>query len=495
MTRYDLATLITFIDALPDDDPAAIRALERADESFGSYEGTPAQVEFDDEDGRSGRLLRAIVYHRQDGVDWAVPEGAWLDGASIPRPLWSIIGGPYEGKYRTASIVHDHYCIIKTRSWRDTHRMFHDAMRCGGVGRIKASVMFYAVYRAGPRWPDPGLEGIATASVPSQLDDARAEEFLRDCEAIAMHGLNPSEIEVLAEVREQHAGALEGLATPAGANLAAQLVIPGGSGTTEDVAAVVKEATGLPDFVAQRFLDEQIRIVACRGSVTDFERDLRGKIPRGWESIGKTWDSVPGAYFGGSRKRVVVATVETAGSRVVPDKFAGSHGSDNLVIHESLHGYDYCGNHAVLAEPSYVTARSTDVAGLSAYEKQAGQAGLEETFAETGAQFCAKPDSLAARCPNLSRFWESMPVSTELPAAGLEALLPRASERDPLGTVTRQADGSLQFDLRATGEGGAIGHALIEIGPTEQLHKSLSDKLFPDDGLESIDPRSAFFYG
>ena len=497
MAQHDLATLIAFINSLPEEDSVAGGGLESVGQSFGSYEGTPAQVEFNDDDGRSGRLLRAMVYHRQDGVDWAVPVGAWLDGASIPQPLWSIVGGPYEGNYRNASVVHDHFCITKSRSWRDTHRMFHDAMRCSGVGSIKGSVMFYAVYRCGPRWPDPGLEAIGETSAPTPLVNANAEEFWRDCEAIAEHGLNPAEIEALADARERQAGsrsgALEGLETPAGERAATLLVVAGGSGTAEDVAAVIESASGLPKFVAQHFFDEKIRIVACRGSVTDFESDLRNVIPRGWESLGRTWDSVPGAYFD-DRRRVVVATIAVGDRRVVPDKSVGSHGSESLVIHESLHGFDYCGKHAILAEPSYVAARNGDIAGLTAYENQAGQAGLEETFAETGAQFCAAPAVLAERCPNLSQFWASMPVTTESPAGALEAITTAAAS-DPLGTVTRGAGGSLRFDLRATGPGGAIGHAIIDLDAAEPQHKALSDKLFPDDGLESIGPKVALFYG
>lgn len=30
--------------------------------------------------------------------------------------------------------------------------MFYDAMRCGGVGKKKGKIMYYAVYKFGPRW-------------------------------------------------------------------------------------------------------------------------------------------------------------------------------------------------------------------------------------------------------------------------------------------------------------------------------------------------------
>jgi hypothetical protein len=63
-----------------------------------------------------------------------------------------LIGGPFEGRFRNASVVHDVACVIRDRPWQEVHRMFHDACRCGGVGAAKAATMYYAVYQFGPRW-------------------------------------------------------------------------------------------------------------------------------------------------------------------------------------------------------------------------------------------------------------------------------------------------------------------------------------------------------
>ena len=53
---------------------------------------------------------------------------------------------------------------------------------------------------------------------------------------------------------------------------------------------MARDAALLPAFVIRRFEKKKIRIIACRGSVTDFEKDLRG-VTRGWLA-GKTWDNV-----------------------------------------------------------------------------------------------------------------------------------------------------------------------------------------------------------
>lgn len=467
--------------------------LESLAGEFGHYEGLEPKIQLG-ADGRSGTLLAPLQYTQPNEVAWPVPTGAWLDGASIPRPLWSLVGGPYEGKYRNASIIHDHYCITRSKSWRDVHRMFHDAMRCSGVGRAKAAILYYAVFRFGPRWPDPGLEGIAGAVSPEPISRGAQESFLRDAEAILRHGIGPDAIAALADARGAQADApLESALSPSGgvADRASLLVIPGGTGTAEDVIAVTVEANRLPDWVIDHFLAQQVRIIACRGSVTDFETDLQGEIPRGWESIGRTWDSVPGCYFD-ERKRVVIATVERDGQREVPDKATGLHGSDSLVVHESLHGYDYSSQHSFLKLASFRSSRDRDLAGLTPYENQAGQAGLEETFAETGAQFCVEPAALAKRCPTLIDFWDAMPNIEE----AIPVPLPAHEGPQPLGSVTRDDSGALMFNLRAEGVGGAIGHANLVVTPDEPQHRQLQQTLFPDAGdLEGIRARSVLFFG
>lgn len=103
------------------------------------------------EDGRTMTLKEDYVYLDPVGVKWTAPRGSIIDGASIPQFLWSLIGGPYEGRYRKASVVHDVACVRRTEPWQVVHRMFFNAMRCSGVGVAKAKAMYWAVYNCGPR--------------------------------------------------------------------------------------------------------------------------------------------------------------------------------------------------------------------------------------------------------------------------------------------------------------------------------------------------------
>ena len=65
------------------------------------------------------------------------------------------MGGPFDGKYRNASVLHDVSYDEKTRPWKQCDRMFYNAMRCSGVGATEAKTMYYALYRHGRHWKRP----------------------------------------------------------------------------------------------------------------------------------------------------------------------------------------------------------------------------------------------------------------------------------------------------------------------------------------------------
>jgi hypothetical protein len=103
-------------------------------------------------DGRTMELVQQFSYVDSRGVSWPVPAHSKVDGASIPSVFWSIMGAPYSGKYREASVIHDYYCATRSRHWKAVHKVFLDGMLTRGVGKIKAQLMYLAVYRFGPRW-------------------------------------------------------------------------------------------------------------------------------------------------------------------------------------------------------------------------------------------------------------------------------------------------------------------------------------------------------
>ncbi len=117
---------------------------------WGYYSGFP-ETRWDP-DGRTMTLLNELRYTDPKGVVWIAPAGSVVDGASIPKSLWSIMGGPFEGKYRNASVLHDVSYDQHNRPWQECDRMFYNAMRCSGVGAVEAGTMYYSLYKFGRHW-------------------------------------------------------------------------------------------------------------------------------------------------------------------------------------------------------------------------------------------------------------------------------------------------------------------------------------------------------
>jgi len=102
--------------------------------------------------GRDMEIAKPFEYIDPKNIRWVVPEKTLVNGASIPKALWSTIGGPFSGRYRDASVIHDFHCEVRIRPAKQVHRVFYDAMITSGVGKTKANVMYYAVTRFGPSW-------------------------------------------------------------------------------------------------------------------------------------------------------------------------------------------------------------------------------------------------------------------------------------------------------------------------------------------------------
>lgn len=147
--------------------------------SFGEFIGTVvAEWSID---GRSMTLTKPFAYVSPTGIRWDAPAGSIIDGASIPQVAWSIIGGPFEGKYRNASVIHDVACVSKNRPWQAVHEAFYTAMLAADVDKLKAKIMYAAVYHFGPRWPSKfELINIPLTEVDSKIKSVSAEADTND---------------------------------------------------------------------------------------------------------------------------------------------------------------------------------------------------------------------------------------------------------------------------------------------------------------------------
>ena len=115
-----------------------------------------------DHTGSTKRLGEDLYFIDPDRFVWKAGKGDVTDGATIPALFQPIVGGPFENDYLPAAVIHDHYTDKehRVRPWRDTARVFYQAMVVKGVSTIKAKVMYYAVYAFGPHWDAlaPGVD-------------------------------------------------------------------------------------------------------------------------------------------------------------------------------------------------------------------------------------------------------------------------------------------------------------------------------------------------
>jgi hypothetical protein len=181
---------------------AARSAPQRPAGPWGRFEG--AVVARWDDDGHTMTLEEPFAYVDARDARWPAAAGTVIDGASIPRAFWSLVGGPFNGRFRNASVVHDAACESRDRPWQAVHRMFYEACRCGGVPAASAKTMYYAVHHFGPRWRieeraalvagRPTVERIVHDETPAEPS---AEEAAAVSRYFATHDVEADEIPTL----------------------------------------------------------------------------------------------------------------------------------------------------------------------------------------------------------------------------------------------------------------------------------------------------------
>jgi hypothetical protein len=164
--------------------------------------------------------------------------------------------------------------------------------------------------------------------------------------------------------------------------IATAMTAAGGHGTEADVAVVVGSLSAkLPKQILARMARNNVHIVACRDSITDYRQDLTGMHPLGWPPWA-TFANVTGIY-NPLRHEVVVATRGQT-ERVLPPE------SPVVALHEALHGYDeFVADKGVFSgRDDFRAAYRADVKNLNSdYYRLPNGRGESETFAEMGAHF------------------------------------------------------------------------------------------------------------
>jgi hypothetical protein len=136
--------------------------------SNGTFSGNPKTEWLSDKGGdRDMRMLEAFWYIDPAGRRWEAPAGTVVNGASIPRTLWSTVGSPYTGDYRRAALVHDAAVGSPGVLRADADTMFYFACLAGGCSLVQAK-MLYAGVRIGA-WA--ATNQVLAMDVAAQLPD------------------------------------------------------------------------------------------------------------------------------------------------------------------------------------------------------------------------------------------------------------------------------------------------------------------------------------
>lgn len=123
-----------------------------AAQEFGEFSPGPEGRFVPGEERPLFELTREFWFRDPNDLQWTVPSGIKVNGASIPQPFWSVIGGPFDGEYINASVVHDHFYRSRERGSDETHRTFYYGMRANGVAAWKAKLMYWAVATFAESW-------------------------------------------------------------------------------------------------------------------------------------------------------------------------------------------------------------------------------------------------------------------------------------------------------------------------------------------------------
>ncbi|WP_426101240.1 DUF1353 domain-containing protein [Massilia sp. TSP1-1-2] len=164
--------------------------------SYGAFSGNPKTMWLSDRgDDRDMQVIEDFWYLDQDGRRWDVPAGTVINGASIPRTLWSSVGSPYTGNYRRAALVHDAAVGREGVLRAESDAMFYFACLAGGCSQLQAK-MLYAGVRLGAWASNTHLLSIEAASAVPDATRLPGEQTPRELEIRARYTLIANQLKV-----------------------------------------------------------------------------------------------------------------------------------------------------------------------------------------------------------------------------------------------------------------------------------------------------------
>jgi hypothetical protein len=144
-------------------------------------------------DDHDMRLLEAFWYIDPQGRRWDAPAGTVINGASIPRTLWSTVGSPYTGDYRRGAIVHDAALQADGVDRSEADTMFYYACLAGGCSLLQAKLL-YAGVRIGSWAAETQFFKLDVASMMPSAYRLPGQQSPKELEVRARYTLIASEL-------------------------------------------------------------------------------------------------------------------------------------------------------------------------------------------------------------------------------------------------------------------------------------------------------------
>jgi len=171
-------------------------------QNWGAFDGkVVAEWKTHPGDDRAMQLVETFKYVDPSGKEWTAEGGYDIDGASIPRIVWTVVGSPYVGDYRRAAALHDAGYVKKLATKAETDLMFYYAMRCDGTHWFKAKVFYAAVVLfGGPPWDTKGANQMAVTRDMERDFEELQKWILDQGEAATIAALDTR----LKEIQDKH---------------------------------------------------------------------------------------------------------------------------------------------------------------------------------------------------------------------------------------------------------------------------------------------------
>lgn len=139
-------------------------------------------------------LVADFNYIDASGFVWRIPSGTVVAGAALPKSVWSVIGGPWSGKYRKASILLEYLAETRITTSERTYELYLEAMLNSGVEKNTALFLYYAARTGGPVWREDAV------NMTVEVDNI-SEQRIAEMKSEVSRGITVSEINMSTKTR------------------------------------------------------------------------------------------------------------------------------------------------------------------------------------------------------------------------------------------------------------------------------------------------------